>query len=88
MDLSAAEVAEILYRMRCIESVRTGREWREMGPIVKDHCRYTAGVLASSLRHEGHDPGSTAEDADRLKLRLIRGGADPDVPSGKEGEHA
>jgi len=66
------DIAEIAWRTRCFLE-QHGRRRAETAAI-----RDIDVLVTDCLRNLGHDPGKTAEDADNLKLELLRSGDDTD----------
>lgn len=67
-DRSLIDMAEILYRARSgLEAL--GRKGQAS---AKDALSGIAELAAFSLRASGEDPGKTSEDADALKVSLLR----------------
>lgn len=72
--MSTTNLAEALYRVRLLQSERPRG-------LVKDHANAIGHELSAALIDAGCDPGTTAEDADALKLSLT--GREPPPGYGK-----
>lgn len=66
--MSDVNLAEALYRARCLLAQRPRG-------LIRDHAVAVEHELVAALLDAGHDPGTTALDADALKLRLMTAGA-------------
>lgn len=60
------ELVEMLYQVRGAIA-----ECGKKVPIAKDSMKRIEGELVLHIRQAGHDPGTTAEHADKLKLKLM-----------------